>query len=222
MAALRQPAGLFAAAPLLLLHLCLASAAAEPTEAALQIASYVRLHRRPSVKTFRTKRVNHTIDCVRIEDQPSLQSPFLQGHKIQYRPSAAHNYPRHAGNGTLLGQSWGHCPSGTIPVRRYSDKEIEAFGTLPNFLKKHPHLNNASSWSVQPVQGVHAAKLESPRTVPDTYTPIHEALFNTWSPYTEIGAEFSLAQLWLVAGSYTTKDLNTIEAGWQDCNEEVV
>eukprot|EP00850_Spirogloea_muscicola_P013645 SM000093S24456 [mRNA] locus=s93:440233:449969:- [translate_table: standard] len=42
-----------------------------------------------------------------------------------------------------------------------------------------------------------------------------EATFNVWNPYVEFASEFSLSQLWLVAGSYYNGDLNTIEAGWQ-------
>eukprot|EP00850_Spirogloea_muscicola_P021576 SM000254S08802 [mRNA] locus=s254:163416:164525:- [translate_table: standard] len=42
-----------------------------------------------------------------------------------------------------------------------------------------------------------------------------KATFNVWNPYVEFASEFSLSQLWLVAGSYGNGDLNTIEAGWQ-------
>ncbi|CAO2144463.1 unnamed protein product [Urochloa humidicola] len=37
---------------------------------------------------------------------------------------------------------------------------------------------------------------------------------NVWQP-TPPSGDFSLAQLWIAAGSYDNKDLNTIEAGWQ-------
>lgn len=42
------------------------------------------------------------------------------------------------------------------------------------------------------------------------------ATMNVWEPYVEEGTnEFSLSQIWLVAGHYNEPDLNTIEAGWQ-------
>jgi hypothetical protein len=36
-----------------------------------------------------------------------------------------------------------------------------------------------------------------------------------WKPTTETAQDFSLTQLWIIAGSYGNNDLNTIEAGWQ-------
>jgi hypothetical protein len=39
---------------------------------------------------------------------------------------------------------------------------------------------------------------------------------NLWQPMLQkANDDFSLAQLWIIAGNYTTNDLNTIEAGWQ-------
>ena len=38
---------------------------------------------------------------------------------------------------------------------------------------------------------------------------------NLWKPMTETAQDFSLTQLWTVAGSYANNDLNTIEVGWQ-------
>ncbi|KAL0718116.1 hypothetical protein Bca4012_067438 [Brassica carinata] len=38
---------------------------------------------------------------------------------------------------------------------------------------------------------------------------------NVWRPVIEGFNEFSLGQVWLTSGSYKTKDLNSIEAGWQ-------
>uniref|UniRef100_A0A0D9VAV9 Neprosin PEP catalytic domain-containing protein n=1 Tax=Leersia perrieri TaxID=77586 RepID=A0A0D9VAV9_9ORYZ len=38
---------------------------------------------------------------------------------------------------------------------------------------------------------------------------------NVWEPTIVTSGDFSLAQLWIVAGSYSNNDLNTIEAGWQ-------
>ncbi|CAE6075473.1 unnamed protein product [Arabidopsis arenosa] len=42
------------------------------------------------------------------------------------------------------------------------------------------------------------------------------ATMSVWNPSVEHGThEFSLSQIWLVAGHYNESDLNTIEAGWQ-------
>ncbi|KAG2316577.1 hypothetical protein Bca52824_019699 [Brassica carinata] len=42
-----------------------------------------------------------------------------------------------------------------------------------------------------------------------------QATMNVWRPVIEGFNEFSLGQVWLTSGSYKTKDLNSIEAGWQ-------
>lgn len=42
-----------------------------------------------------------------------------------------------------------------------------------------------------------------------------KAKMSVWKPKVAHVGEFSLGQIWLTAGSYTTNDLNTIEAGWQ-------
>lgn len=42
------------------------------------------------------------------------------------------------------------------------------------------------------------------------------ASINVWAPSVSDEFEFSLSQMWVIAGSFG-KDLNTIEAGWQVC-----
>jgi hypothetical protein len=42
-----------------------------------------------------------------------------------------------------------------------------------------------------------------------------KSTMNLWRPAVATSKDFSLAQLWISAGSYSRKDLNTIEAGWQ-------
>lgn len=41
-----------------------------------------------------------------------------------------------------------------------------------------------------------------------------KASINVWSPEVTNQNEFSLSQIWVIAGSFGN-DLNTIEAGWQ-------
>ncbi|KAH7439905.1 hypothetical protein KP509_04G081100 [Ceratopteris richardii] len=40
------------------------------------------------------------------------------------------------------------------------------------------------------------------------------AVFNAWKPAVVLPIEMSIAQLWLVSGTYSGTNLNTIEAGW--------
>lgn len=41
-----------------------------------------------------------------------------------------------------------------------------------------------------------------------------KASINVWAPKVSTPEEFSLSQIWVIAGSFGN-DLNTIEAGWQ-------
>lgn len=43
-----------------------------------------------------------------------------------------------------------------------------------------------------------------------------KANINVWTPRVTDQYEFSLSQIWVIAGSFGN-DLNTIEAGWQVC-----
>ncbi|KAL3697609.1 hypothetical protein R1sor_011685 [Riccia sorocarpa] len=45
------------------------------------------------------------------------------------------------------------------------------------------------------------------------------ATFSMWQPYVELPSEFSLAQIWITAGNYQDNSLNSIEVGWQVCEE---
>jgi hypothetical protein len=45
-----------------------------------------------------------------------------------------------------------------------------------------------------------------------------KASLSVWAPEVATSAEFSLSQMWLLAGSFAAgNNLNTIEAGWQVC-----
>lgn len=44
-----------------------------------------------------------------------------------------------------------------------------------------------------------------------------KASMNVWAPQVASQSEFSLSQIWVIAGSFGN-DLNTIEAGWQVSN----
>jgi len=43
-----------------------------------------------------------------------------------------------------------------------------------------------------------------------------QATINVCAPHVESIDELSLAQMWIVSGTFG-KDMNTIEAGWQAC-----
>ncbi|KDP43847.1 hypothetical protein JCGZ_20857 [Jatropha curcas] len=138
------------------------------------------------------------IECVDIYKQPAFTHPLLKYHKIQMRPSSNPSGIIRRNN-TIPFQHWnmkGKCPKGTIPIVR-----TQAF----NHKKASPILPNTSL----AFTSSHEYAQVSARG--GEYFGAH-ATFGLWNPRTNAG-EFSIAQVWLVAGP--EDDMNTIEAGWQ-------
>ncbi|WVZ96721.1 hypothetical protein U9M48_042322 [Paspalum notatum var. saurae] len=107
------------------------------------------------------------------------------------------------GEGGFLPQAWHRsgewCPEGSIPVRRTTEDDVLRASSVARFGMKtstaggHEH-------AVGYVSGgqVYGAK----------------ASLNVWAAQVASPAEFSLSQVWLIAGAFG-RDLNTVEAGWQ-------
>ncbi|THG13226.1 hypothetical protein TEA_008612 [Camellia sinensis var. sinensis] len=107
------------------------------------------------------------------------------------------------------------CPEETIPIRRTKMKEIlrassinsfgkKQHGTIPKptmFTEPEPINLSGHEHAIGFVQG-------------DEYYGT-KATMNVWKPILQQSKEFSLSQLWIIAGSYPS-DINTVEAGWQD------
>ncbi|KAH7296752.1 hypothetical protein KP509_26G037500 [Ceratopteris richardii] len=106
------------------------------------------------------------------------------------------------------------CPSGTVPIRRTTESDLLRAEKISHYGKKkhrpfyppqtpliHSSLNeNGHQHAISYVEG-------------DRYYGA-KAVINVWSPSIEVPNEFSLSQLWVLAGSFEG-DLNSIEAGWQ-------
>ncbi|XP_071912056.1 protein neprosin-like [Coffea arabica] len=178
------------------------------------------------------------IDCINIYHQPAFDHPLLKNHTIlvslsippksktrekslqvkilcifctlQMRPSLQ---PRKGpiGGGELfqsnahgqedkkpIAQLWqlgGRCPEGIIPVRRnqkarYAKKKHRNFPQLADF-SNHEHAY---------------AYVQSNKYLGA------KATINLWQPQVQGSGEFSLAQIWVLAGA--NSDLNSVEAGW--------
>ncbi|XP_004516142.1 protein neprosin-like [Cicer arietinum] len=162
------------------------------------------------------KKMNHKspggdiIDCVRFYEQPAFDHPLLKGHKILDPPESPINkYEK--GNMSDIIQLWilsgESCPEGTIPIRRTTEQDllraesIDTFGRKLHNFRSDSNANNGHEHAIGFVYG----KLYGAT-----------ASINVWSPQVEIPDEFSLAQIWIVNGSYG-EDLTTLEAGWQAC-----
>lgn len=162
------------------------------------------------------------IDCVHINKQPAFDHPFLKNHTIQMRPSyhpAGGLYDESKIETQPISQLWhqnGKCPENTVPIRRTKEEEVLRASSIKRYGKKRPRsipkLVSVDDPDASATIGhLHAvASASGDNNYYGTKTTI-----NLWQPTIESGNGFSLAQLWITAGSYEGNDLNTIEAGWQ-------
>ncbi|WJX93432.1 hypothetical protein P8452_74954 [Trifolium repens] len=166
-----------------------------------EIATRLQQINKPAVKTIESPD-GDIIDCVLTHKQLAFDHPLLKGQKPLDPPkrSRGHNQmdnlPKNFQLWSLSGES---CPDGTIPVRRITEQDllrtdsINRFGTKIVNKYKHQH-----AVAVVDEGEFYGAK----------------ATINVWAPHIESPIEFSLAQMWIVSGTFG-KDLNTIEAGYQ-------
>ncbi|EAZ00511.1 protein neprosin isoform X1 [Oryza sativa Japonica Group] len=156
------------------------------------------------------------IDCVHISRQPAFDHPLLKDHTIQMQPSSQPSGLY--GEATRpFTQTWNQngekCPDNTIPIRRTKEEDVMRATSLTTFGKKthdmssHPHSHLAGVTSGH-YYGVAYATGDA-----NYYGT--KVTINVWQPTIATSGDFSLSQLWISAGSYDNKDLNTIETGWQ-------
>ncbi|KAL2652286.1 hypothetical protein R1flu_020414 [Riccia fluitans] len=192
------------------------------------------------------------VGCIPIETQLSSGNSTIP---IQLRPSSRVKRGNSTAcrRGALRAEQTfkvevGSCPNGTIPVRRTRDifnltsiffqtrnvkdnNDLLKQSTLRN--QFHRRKKNGPPGFFQPSESNSSTDDQgSPHehafvNVNKTEGPFRgmEVILNIWEPYVEDPEEFSLAQFWLISGSYSgnlstnTKNystiLNTIEAGWQ-------
>ncbi|OAY70381.1 hypothetical protein ACMD2_03787, partial [Ananas comosus] len=155
-----------------------------------RIQRYLEKINKPAVKSIKSPD-GDIIDCVLMNKQLALDHPLLKNHKIQRpasRSRAGNQRPR---NGTTrrAWQAWNHV--GNCPEGTVSVRRT----TVEDVLR-------AGSLSRFGKKKVHE----------------RITMINVWEPSVEKNSEFSLSQIWLSAGSYERKDLNTIEVGWQDAS----
>ncbi|XP_076929235.1 protein neprosin-like [Bidens hawaiensis] len=191
----------------------------------VEILKYLKRVNKPAVKSIKSPD-GDIIDCVNIYDQPALDHPSLKNHTIQMKPDFHPNWINNdktkissmmngsEARAVPIAQLWhtkGECPKGTIPIRRTKMADILRAGSLRNYQRKRTAFLTAHPDEVGPDGYTHeCATLHAPATSgPMRGTKV---TMNIWNPRVEGGSEFSLSQLWVVAGSES--NLNTIEAGW--------
>lgn len=223
--------------------------AASPRRTA-RIQSHLDRINKPAVRSIRSAD-GDTIDCVAAQSQHGLEHPLLEGHAIQTEPPevprrGAFRFPAAAAaagggatnltktttnsnnNNERLGawQTWhhgGHCPRGTVAIRRTTAEDMLRARSVARFGRKK---KKNSKRSVDAARAANAPDVVSGNghehaiayTAPSSQQqPVYgaKATINVWDPAIQESNGFSLSQLWILSGSFNGSDLNSIEAGWQ-------
>ncbi|RLN04725.1 uncharacterized protein C2845_PM13G26390 [Panicum miliaceum] len=220
---------------LLLPHLAVAGAAAVSPRRMARIQSRLDRINRPALRSIRSVD-GDTIDCVAAHQQHALDHPLLKGHTIQAEPpempasrrglAAAADAAKTPDSSSRWGawQTWhhgGHCPRGTVAVRRTTAADVLRAGSISRFgRKKRSSSVDAARAANAPdvISGnghEHAIAYTAPSS--SSQQPVYgaKATINVWDPAIQESNGFSLSQLWILSGSFNGSDLNSIEAGWQ-------
>ncbi|KAL0447151.1 UNVERIFIED_CONTAM: hypothetical protein Slati_1843000 [Sesamum latifolium] len=150
------------------------------------------------------------IDCVLSHQQPAFDHPQLKGQKPLDPPEKPKGHISTTGMFEENFQAWSmsgeFCPEGTIPMRRTSEEDILRASSVRRFGRKirRPIRRDSSSNGHEHAVGYVSGE--------EYYGA--KASINVWAPRVANRYEFSLSQMWVIAGSFGD-DLNTIEAGWQ-------
>jgi hypothetical protein len=189
----------------------------------LEVQKHLKNLNRPPVKTIKSPD-GDTIDCVPVSNQPAFDHPELKNHKIQVRPNF-HPEGKFFGESKVSSKSkpitqlWhknGRCSEGTIPIRRTKKDDILRASSVQNFGKKK-HKSTPQPKPAKPLPDIFSAQSGHQHAIAyvdggDFYGA--KATINVWDPKIQQPNEFSLSQIWILAGAFG-QDLNSIEAGWQ-------
>ncbi|WZZ16804.1 hypothetical protein YC2023_109893 [Brassica napus] len=148
------------------------------------------------------------IDCVPSHHQPAFDHPMLQGQRPMDPPEMPKGYSQENESHEDF-QLWSltdeSCPEGTIPIRRTTEQDMLRASSVRRFGRKIRRVRRDSSSNGHE----HAVGYVSGSQYYGA-----KASINVWTPRVSSQYEFSLSQIWVIAGSFAD-DLNTIEAGWQ-------
>ncbi|KAM3193777.1 hypothetical protein ACQJBY_070418 [Aegilops geniculata] len=228
-----QPHHLHLLVSLLLLPLLDRACAAPPSAPKMaRIQQHLDRANKPALRTIQSMD-GDTIDCVPRHKQHALDHPLLKNHRIQSAPprmpaSATATFRASAAasaNSTSRAraawQTWhhaGHCPKGTVPVRRTTAEDVLRGGqSLFRFGRKRHRRDRAARAANAPdvVTGNGHEHAIAYTAVGQQEVYGAKATINVWDPAIQEPNGFSLSQLWLLSGSFNGSDLNSIEAGWQ-------
>ncbi|KAL3644503.1 hypothetical protein CASFOL_009683 [Castilleja foliolosa] len=169
------------------------------------IRDYLKQINKPYVKTIKSLD-GDIIDCVSIHQQPAFDHPLLKGQKIIKHPpenlkghtSKTDNFEENFQVWSMSGES---CPEKTIPIRRTTEQDVLRAKSVQTFGRKIVRagiFGNSHEHAIGSVNGEYYGA---------------QATVNVWGPQIEAVDEFSVSQIWVLAGSFDS-DLNSIEVGW--------
>ncbi|KAK7301554.1 hypothetical protein RJT34_12421 [Clitoria ternatea] len=174
-----------------------------------RIKAHLTKINKPPVKTIQSPD-GDLIDCVLSHQQPAFDHPKLRGQKpldppIE-RPKGNYSNDETVSESFQLWSDSGEaCPEGTVPIRRTTEEDILRASSIRKFGRKPRLVRRASIDS----DHEHAVVFVNGEQYYGA-----KASINVWAPRVTDQYEFSLSQIWVIAGSFG-RDLNTIEAGWQ-------
>ncbi|KAL8550526.1 hypothetical protein ACS0TY_009088 [Phlomoides rotata] len=164
---------------------------------------------KPPVKTIQSPD-GDIIDCVLSHQQPAFDHPQLKGQMPLDPPERPRGVTLETEmlqeNFQVWSMSDEFCPEGTVPIRRTSEQDFLRASSVRRFGRKirRPIRRDTSSNGHEHAVGYVSGN--------EYYGA--KASLNVWAPRVANPYEFSLSQMWVIAGSFGN-DLNTIEAGWQ-------
>ncbi|KAG4929902.1 hypothetical protein AAZX31_17G084600 [Glycine max] len=174
-----------------------------------RIRAHLNKSNKPAVKTIKSPD-GDLIDCVLSHQQPAFDHPQLKGQRPLDPPERPKGHTHTNGETVIESfQLWTDsgeaCPEGTVPIRRTTEQDFLRASSVRRFGRKPRNVRRDSTGTghehaVVSVNG-------------DQYYGA-KASINVWTPSVTDPYEFSLSQIWVIAGSFGN-DLNTIEAGWQ-------
>ncbi|KAI5417052.1 uncharacterized protein LOC127073953 [Lathyrus oleraceus] len=174
-----------------------------------RIRAHLKKINKPAVKTIKSPD-GDLIDCIISHQQPAFDHPKLKGQKPLDPPERPKGYNNNNGeNATNNFQLWTDsgetCPQGTVPIRRTTEQDFLRASSVRRFGRKPRGVRRDSSGTGHE----HAVVFVNGEQYYGA-----KANINVWTPRVTDQYEFSLSQIWVIAGSFGN-DLNTIEAGWQ-------
>ncbi|KAF8393476.1 hypothetical protein HHK36_021720 [Tetracentron sinense] len=190
--------------PCLLLSIVIAHALNHGFVEGIAVKDRELLRHKAAVKTIEID--EDVIDCVDIYKQPAFDHPLLKNHKIQMKPSSYPNGMKASNYRVKFTQLWqesGHCPEGTIPIKRTQIHNFPRATPLSNHGTKIGH--NISG-KAQDVGYEYAVVYESENKYYGA-----EATINLWNPKLGDNSETSLSEILISAG--TSETVNTAAVG---------